>query len=509
MSSSHSPLHWISFTILTLSLGGVYISTLAPGLTWAHNGADGGDLISAVATGGVPHPSGYPTYLLLAGAFQLIPLGSLAFRMNLLSAVCALAAAVLVYLTVVRLPFFTGSLLWEAGLVAALAYGLSPLAWSQAVITEVYSLQALFLALLLYLWSSRLEDSSPIPIRYDVATGLVCGLAMGNHLTTLFILPVAFLMGGVVRRSNELQVQEKMFFWSGWNIQWKSIGWRLAGLVVGLLVYITLPLRAASNPPINWGNPATLKGFLWLVSGRLYSGLLFGVPGNFILPRIQYWANLLIDQFGWVGLVIGLYGLFTLQGSSVKKIYLFTGWLFIAFSIFSISYNSYDSDVYLIPAFMAYALWVGLGAAALIKLLQHRKAWLGILAGMFIIAALVITAIMHYPAMDVSHDRTAEAYGTAAFNSTPVDAIIFTDGDQVTFTLWYFRFALHQRPDVTVVVTGLLPYDWYRATLQSTYPSLSVPGVAHGPWEATVAQANPGRSACFATYQNTAAFSCH
>lgn len=218
---------------------------------------------------------------------------------------------------------------------------------------------------------------------------------------------------------------------------------------------------------------------------------------------------MLIDQFGWVGLVVGLYGLFTLQGASVKKIYFVTGWLFIVFSIFSISYNSYDLDVYLIPAFMAYALWVGLGAAALIKLLQHRSAWVGILAGVFILIALVITAIIHYPAMDVSHDRMADAYGTMVLNSTPADAIIFTDGDQVAFTLWYFRFALHQRPDVTVVVTGLLPYDWYRATLQSTYPSLSVPGVANGAWEAAVAQENPGRSVCFATYQNTAAFSCH
>ena len=508
MSSSRSPFYWISLAILTLSLGGVYISTLAPGLTWAHNGADGGDLISAMATGGVPHPSGYPTYLLLARAFQFIPLGSLAFRMNLLSAVCALAAAVLVYLTVVRLPFFSRTLQCVGGLVAALAYGLSPLAWSQAVITEVYSLQAFFLALLLYLWSSRLEDSSPIPIRYDVATGLVCGLAMGNHLTTLFILPVAFLMGGVARRSNELQVQKKMFFWSGWKIQWKTIGWRLAGLVVGLLVYIILPVRAGTNPPINWGNPATLKGFLWLISGRLYSGLVFGVPRDYILARIQYWASLLIDQFGWVGLVVGLYGLFTLQGGSVKKIYLVTGWLFFAFSIFSIGYNSYDSDVYLIPAFMVYALWVGLGAAALIKLLQHRRAWLGILAGVFILAALVITAIMHYPAMDVSHDRMAEAYGTMVLNSTPADAIIFTDGDQATFTLWYFRFALHQRQDVAVVVTGLLTYDWYRATLRSTFPSLSVPDVASESWNAAVAKANPGRTACFASYQDSASFSC-
>ena len=48
----------------------VYLASLAPGLTWANFGADGGDLIAAAATGGVAHPTGYPFYLLLARLFQ-------------------------------------------------------------------------------------------------------------------------------------------------------------------------------------------------------------------------------------------------------------------------------------------------------------------------------------------------------------------------------------------------------------------------------------------------------
>lgn len=65
---------------LALSLMGVYLSTLAPGLTWANDGSDGGDLIAAAYTGGVAHPTGYPLYLLLARLFQFVPLGSLADR---------------------------------------------------------------------------------------------------------------------------------------------------------------------------------------------------------------------------------------------------------------------------------------------------------------------------------------------------------------------------------------------------------------------------------------------
>ncbi len=74
----------------------VYWLTAAPDLTWAHQGSDGGDLLAAAVSGGVPHPSGYPLYTLLLQAWLwagniLAPQASPARLGNLLSA--ALAAA--------------------------------------------------------------------------------------------------------------------------------------------------------------------------------------------------------------------------------------------------------------------------------------------------------------------------------------------------------------------------------------------------------------------------------
>lgn len=43
----------------------VFLFSLAPGLTWAHQGADGGELVTAAVVNGVPHPPGYPLYMLL------------------------------------------------------------------------------------------------------------------------------------------------------------------------------------------------------------------------------------------------------------------------------------------------------------------------------------------------------------------------------------------------------------------------------------------------------------
>src|SRR5512144_2671056 len=80
-----------------VTLLAIYLRTIAPGLTWANDGSDGADLITAAATGGVAHPTGYPLYLLLARLFQFLPAGSLAFRTNLMSAIMAILAAWLIY----------------------------------------------------------------------------------------------------------------------------------------------------------------------------------------------------------------------------------------------------------------------------------------------------------------------------------------------------------------------------------------------------------------------------
>src|SRR5512138_906209 len=145
--------------VLATSLLGVYSLTLAPGLTWANFGSDGGDLIAAAATGGVAHPSGYPLYLLLARLFQVIPIGTLAFRTNLLSATAITLAAILVFeLTARSLSVSEEQPNWWAGLASAYAFGLAPLVWSQAVITEVYGVHILLVTIILFLASVPLTS---------------------------------------------------------------------------------------------------------------------------------------------------------------------------------------------------------------------------------------------------------------------------------------------------------------------------------------------------------------
>ena len=69
--------------------------------------------------------------------------------------------------------------------------------------------------------------------------------------------------------------------------------------------------------------------------------------------------------------------------------------------------------------------------------------------------------------VDAAHDLRAEQFGSHAMEIIPQNAIVFADGDQAIFALWYFHFALKQRPDIAILVPDLLQADWYVKTIRS------------------------------------------
>jgi hypothetical protein len=437
--------------ILVISLSVVYLPTLAPGLTWANHGADGGDLIAAAATGGVAHPGGYPTYLILARLFQFIPIGSLAFRTNLMSAVFAVCAALLVY-EIVNTAHNR-----IAALTAAYAFGLSPLFWSQAVITEVYTLHVLFIALFLLF---IVKDA------HHFLFGLTFGLGLGNHITTFFLLPL-------------LYHREKKFLHQ-----------RITGLTLGALVYLTLPLRAMSHPPVNWGDPVTLKNFLWLVSGNLYQGQLFASTSTPLLGKLQTSAALFFEQFGIIGLLVGFIGLVAFHKPTRLNYGMF--WVALAFFLFPLAYETRDSFVYLLPVFLCFSIWIGAGLAGLMDAAPRINPALALM----LLALIGIRAGWHWSQVDASHDARAENFGRAVVSTVPQNAIVFAEGDQAALALWYYHYALKERPDMAVIATDLLPNEWYQQTLRRNYPALNLPDEFFM-FTAEIVAHNPEKEICY------------
>jgi hypothetical protein len=444
----------------------VYLKTLAPSITWAHNGADGGDLIAAVATQGVPHPTGYPTYLLFGRLFLLLPWGDQARRLNLMSAVFAALAAGLVYVTALStFRLFGGKqIALRERLVAAasaLAFAFSPLLWSQALIAEVYTLNAFFVALTIALVLLWMDAQKP---GFLIAAAFAYGLGLGNHLTLALLAPAIALL---------LLLRRRLLSDA---IRWAPLV--AAAFLLGLTVYVTIPLRASHHPPVNWGDARTLDRFLWLVSGRMYRRYFFHLPLRYLPSRLAAWAGLVVSQFGWGGLFLGLVGLWSLWGRG-RGFALVSGTVLLTYSVYAIGYDTTDSHVYLIPVFVVLALWLAWGLAYLLTELQRMLAPMdsALLRALPLCLALLIPVPLlwgSFSALDVSAEHEAREYGLSVLDTVEPEAIVITQTDAHTFTLNYFRYAEERRPDVALLDGHLLYHDWYRQHLPWVHPHLEL-----------------------------------
>ncbi len=236
----------------------VYLATLAPGLYTL----DSAELATGAHVLGIVHAPGYPVYLVLLKAWTLlVPVGEIAYRANLFSAVCAVGALVAFRRAMVAL---TGAPV--AALAAAALLGVAAPFWSQALRAEVYTLHVLFLALILLLVVKWRADGGTGRL---AALGLLLGLSLGNHMATVLLLPGL----GVL-------------LWSGiGRARPPARAWLLMalGLAAGPLSYLYLPLRQAAHPPMDLAAPfgvdlATPAGLFWMVRGAMFSGLMFGYP---------------------------------------------------------------------------------------------------------------------------------------------------------------------------------------------------------------------------------------
>jgi len=454
----------------------VYVCTVAPTITWRHHGADGGDLITAAAVRGVPHPTGYPTYTLLGRLFLLIPWGDRAFRLNVMSAVFAALACALLYLAILSTFRLCGD--GQIGLpermaagAAALSLAFSPLFWSQALIAEVYTLNAFFVVLVIYLVLRWMEDPGHTTLS---AAAFFCGLGMGNHLTMVWLLPALSIL--LWPRRERLPAR-------AWDAA-KTV----LPFFLGLSVYVYLPIAAAHHPPVNWGDASSLRGFLWTVSGRLYGGYFFALPLRHLPARLVAWSGLVVRQFGWWGFLLGLVGCWALW-QRARHVALFSSVLFVGYSAYAIGYDTTDSQVNLIPALILFALWLGWGLTFALQELDRAIAskarWPRALALGLVLVMPCLSLVGNVRSMDLSADREARVYGTAVLEGLEPDAVLISRTDPHTFTLWYLRYAERMRTDVAVFDADLLRFDWYRENASHVHPHIAMSGATSAAMDAS------------------------
>ena len=147
----------------------LYVRTLASSLLYG----DSAEFQTIVYTMGVGHPTGYPVYVLLAKLFTLLPVGDIAYRVNLFSAFCTAMTIGLIYLIIRKL-----GAMYMAAVYGSLTLALISLFWKYSSVAEVYAPAAACLALILLFSLQWKETKSP---RWLFLTGLFGGLSLGIH----------------------------------------------------------------------------------------------------------------------------------------------------------------------------------------------------------------------------------------------------------------------------------------------------------------------------------------
>ncbi len=405
----------------------VYITTAARDITFAHFGSDGGELISASVTLGIPHPPGYPLYVVIGKIVSYIPIGKVAFRYSLLSVFAMAITVALVFRASVKLSDRdtadpVGQRL--ADITAALVFAFTPLVWSQALIAEVYALNLLMVAILINL---LLGQNS---VKHSFLTGLSLGLGVTTHLTTVFLTPAAFLLTD-------------------------RNGWRrlFIGFGLGLTPFLLLPAFAQGGSPIIWGNPDHPLGWLKLISGSLYNQNVFArLPSESKWYVYGYYAG----PFLIVTVLAAL-----LSGRRLHPRFNRRSTVIIAsaalFALYSISYATDDSVVYLLPAILLLTLLIGAPLSTI-------RFW-----SLLLPLALVG---LNFAGLNLRDDNSVRRNAASLLSMIPANTVILTPGDQTISALWYFQSAEQIRDDVLIVDQVLFQFPWYRLRMGTMHPEL-------------------------------------
>ncbi|HEY8692200.1 MAG TPA: DUF2723 domain-containing protein, partial [Chloroflexota bacterium] len=334
----------------------LYWRTLAPDLV----GHDAGELQFVPYVFGIPHYTGYPLYLLLGKAWTFLPLASVAWRMNLLSAVFGGLAAALAYLCGVELTASRA-----AGLLAAAATGLAPLEWTWSTIAGVRSLAVAFTAAALLAalrWERAVQaGDAKLAERRLLLLALVAGLGVDHHRTFVLLLPFLALYILLVRwqvlRQGRLLAQAGGLF------------------LLPLLLYGILPLRAAFGAPWDQWNTATWQGFVNVAIAGTESSAHLDLTAAQAIARMPALVPALLGTFSPVILVLAAIGLVCLGMRRSPLALLLAGytavlaWLTVIWNI-----SGQLNLVYLMPAYVPIALMAAAGAAALLARVRRFKA---------------------------------------------------------------------------------------------------------------------------------------
>jgi hypothetical protein len=408
----------LSAALLTLF---VYLTTMYPGLFGM------GDAAKFAFVGkvlGIPHAPGYPLYVALSHLFSYVPWGTLAHRMNGLSALLAALAVAFVYFGARAL-----GLERAVAVSTALAFGFGRAFWSKALYAKGYTLNAALVAagiMVLLEWGQTRR-----PLHLYVAIGIFA-LGVGNHLIIISLLP-ALIVYALATDARTALAPRTLFV--------------TAGLVAaGLSQYLLIVLRTWQHAPYLEAQASNLSELRDVMLARRWAQEIVAYhAGHLVAVRLPRVSGLVKMELTVAGLCLAAAGLLVLVRRRPPEAALcFLG----ALGVFALTSNmgSAEDEGFLLPAFVLLWLLAGTGLQWVIDVL--RRAWTH--AGLSgerwapAVTTLAVAAVLpsslligNYRAND-HHNRTFEIrYFDALFGMLPDKSAIVDDRYAINMMVKY------------------------------------------------------------------------
>ncbi len=484
----------------------VYNATLTPSLSYVS--LDGNELATVPYQLGLAHSTGYPLYTWLGKLFTFIPIGDVAHRMNLMSAVGAAGGSALLFAAVLmvirdgqpgsafdavsgrRLRAGLRHWLAPAGAaVGALMFAFSTTLWSQAVIAEVYAPNAFMVALtlvLLLVWArheTRRVAAAPEKARSPDAKSLglfavfalAFGLSAGTHLSNLALAPgfIAFIL-----LTNWRLALQPRFVLAG-----------LLGAGLGALQFLWLPYKASNvnDAFLARNTPNDLQG-IYNYTLNAFPQLKWSYPLSAVPDRVVMYLDFLWLNFRLAGIFLAVAGGLAMSMRNPRAFFLFAP-SYLAQLVFFLEYRASDIDVFFITAHLLTAVFIGYGAWALadagiaqaaalwrsdgpVRLARFLRPdvrrWAGRAGAASIALVLAFFALQpaislarHWGPNDQSDNTGINDFYETVFRDLPQDSVLIGRGGVFGYDMFYWRYVYNLRPDISIPLA--LRFDNNRA----------------------------------------------
>ena len=423
----------------------LYLFTLAPTVIW---GDSASFAVQAVSMEFGVGAESHSLYILLGRLFSYLPF-EVAYSMNLLSAVTASLALLMVYLIILEM---TGSL--ASSIIGAASLCVSHAFWLHAVIPEVYDLNALFVTgifLVLLKWHKSPKDPS---LLYGAA--FLFGLGLTNHLI-LGLTVFGFLFFVVLSDPKIL-------------LRFRVLCFTLFSFIIGssFLIFLVLQRFVKGRTVVAMADAAT---------GGIYKKSMFVISAKIIRDLFMYLAYLSY-QFPIAGFVLGAIGIFAIYKENRKPalcLFSLIGVNMAFFLTFGPGVMRTTKYTFYIADYSIFSILIGYGFFAFGRFWQSRGYTLkSVSAGtlcLVILLPLFLYTVTPYASrklsIDILHARTlpyrdneefflfpgkrgytgAEKYAEEVLKTATIDAVIIADWTPYT-VLRYYQVVKGIRKDI-------------------------------------------------------------